>query len=165
MDLDIILSIAVVVFGITSIFSRQPFFSIFSYSLLVITMAIVLITNGTIIHSSILILSIGSVLIIYIVQMFMKIDLEKEFQNSSKMEIVPMFGIVIVAILLGIFILTFFSTPKLYSNLNSNSSINQMKNYVFQSYESIATILIISSIGIVTTVGLLIDNIKKQERL
>jgi hypothetical protein len=162
MDLDLTLSIVLVVIATMTIFSRQPFFSVFSLMGLVFTTMIIFLVKGNFVLSSVLLLSMGSVILVIIVQLFMNLDLEKEFQQYYKMNVVPMFGMMVMGIILGVMALVVFGSKDIFIKKMNQVELKATAQNMFASYDNMILLSIMSLIGIVTTAALLLDTNKEM---
>lgn len=156
MGIEIAFSIIFVVLGTMTVFSRQPFFSLFSLMGLIFSMSMLYLIKGSLLGSSILLLSVGTVAVVIVIQLFMNLDLEKEFQQYYKMNLVPMFGMMVMGIILGVLALSLFGDKEIFSELSSKKQFENKIDLMFVDYGQMILITIIGLIGVITSTSLLV---------
>lgn len=163
MDIMLVLSIILVVVGTMTVFSRQPFFSVFSFVGLVFTMMLIYLTQGNSLLSVVLLLSMGSVVLVIVNQLFMNLDLEKEFQQYYKMNVVPMFGMMVIGIILGVMSLVVFGTKDVFKSSYNQVQVGEVIESMLGTYDNIIIFCILGLLGVITTASLLIQQEDETE--
>ncbi|MBT7611519.1 MAG: hypothetical protein HN576_17290 [Bacteriovoracaceae bacterium] len=158
MGLDLVLSVLIVVISTMTVFSRQPFFAVFSFIGLMFAIMIIFMIKGSVILSTVLLLSVGSVLLVTIVQLFMNLDLEKEFQQYYKMNVVPMFGMMVMGVILGVLSLTVFGSKDIFLLKTSQLKTEPLNKVILESYDIMILLSVMGLLGVITTASLLINN-------
>jgi NADH:ubiquinone oxidoreductase subunit 6 (subunit J) len=167
MDLDFIFSVILVIISTMTVFSRQPFFAVFSFVGLVFTIMLVFLLKGSVMLSTVLLLSMGTVILVTIVQLFMNLDLEKEFQQYYKMNVVPMFGMMVMGVILGVLSLAVFGAKSLFSTQSNQMRFGRISQTSFESYDVMVLFSVMGLLGVVTTATLLLkgENEELEEEL
>jgi hypothetical protein len=156
MDLDIVLSILLVILSTMTVFSRQPFFAVFSFLGLILSMMLIYLIKGSVILSTILLLSMGSIVLVNIVQLFMNLDLEKEFQQYYKMNVVPMFGMMVMGVILGVMALVIFGSKSIFNSEMNQIRLTSSSPGMFESFDNIILLSLLGLLGVLSTSTLLL---------
>jgi NADH:ubiquinone oxidoreductase subunit 6 (subunit J) len=163
MDITLILSVILVIMGTMTVFSRQPFFSIFSFVGLVFTMMLIYMTQGNTILAVVILLAMGSVALVIIVQLFMNLDLEKEFQQFYKMNVVPTFGMMIMGIILGVLALVMFGNKDIFIGSYNQIQMYELLETPLDTYDNIILLSVLGLLGVITAASLLLLNQEDPE--
>ncbi len=162
MDLDFYFSISLIILGTMTVFSRQPSFSVFSLIGLLFIIMQIFLSKGYVVLSTIFLLATGAVVLVIIIQLFMNLDLEKEFQQYYKMNVIPMFGMMVMGITLGVLSLIMFSSQKIFEKPFLG---DEGQSISLESYDHMVPILILGLLGVITLSSLLIKqkDIKRKD--
>ncbi|MCO4793080.1 MAG: hypothetical protein KC493_05190 [Bacteriovoracaceae bacterium] len=147
------LLLGILIVGATSIFSRLPLisgFTFFGFSFLVF---ITFILKNNIMDSTIVLFLLLVSTLMICLQLFMNVDLEKEFQKAYKKNITPVVGMIFTAFTLGGISLVIHLTEK--KGLIEKA---HLKTDIQQEYAVILVITMMMLLGIVLLVGLFDDD-------
>ena len=126
-------------------------------------MMLIYMTQGNTILAVVILLAMGSVALVIIVQLFMNLDLEKEFQQFYKMNVVPTFGMMIMGIILGVLALVMFGNKDIFIGSYNQIQMYELLETPLDTYDNIILLSVLGLLGVITAASLLLLNQEDPE--